>query len=135
MFTYQFISGSGDGVYSSFTNNNLRFITYYYAELETRINTWAGISLDNGVINHVDFAQYSGISGLSSCTNWISSYSNNFSISSLADYETDVINNYLFGDSGKFQQIKYINLPNAKYDISFTKTFGKLKNVETLSIT
>ena len=135
MFTYQFISGSGDGVYSSFTNNNLRFITYYYAELETRINTWAGISLDNGVINHVDFAQFSGISGLSSCTNWISSYSNNFSISSLADYETDVINNYLFGDSGKFQQIKYINLPNAKYDISFTKTFGKLKNVETLSIT
>ncbi len=135
MFTYQFISGNGDGVYSSFNNNNLRFITYYYAELETRINAWAGISLENNGINHADFARYSGVTGLSSCTNWISSYSNTFSISSLADYETTNINTYLFGDSGKFQQIREIKLPNAKYDISFTNTFGKLKNVITLTLT
>lgn len=143
MFTYQFISGSGDGVYSSFTNNNLRFITYYYAELSNRITAWPGVSLENGKINHTDFAQYSGVDGLSSCTTWISNgyyYNNNVSgnmlyISSLADYEKEVINNYLFGDNGKFQQMTTINLPNAYYTINFTNTFGKLKNVTSLTAT
>ncbi len=146
MFTYQFISGSGDGVYSSFENNNLRFITYYFAELSNRIASWSGISLENGAINHCDFAYYSGVSGLSSCTSWISYkpkkedsneyyYSNTLTISSLADYEKGVINEYLFGDNGKFQVIKTVLLPDSYYDISFTNTFGKLKNVESLKCT
>ncbi len=145
MFTYQFISGSGDGVYSSFDNNNLRFITYYFAELSNRIDSWSGISFNNGAINHADFARYSGVDGLSSCTNWVKYvkddseklkyiyYSNTLTISSLADYKTDVINNYLFGDNGKFQVIKTVELPDSYYDISFTNTFGKLKNVESLT--
>lgn len=146
MFTYQFISGNGDGVYSSFTNNNLRFITYYFAELEERIKAWQGVSLENGKINHTDFAKYSGVDGLSSCTTWISNgydykVNNNkvsgniLYISSLADYEKEVINNYLFGDNGKFQKMTTINLPNAYYTINFTKTFGKLKNVTSLTAT
>lgn len=135
MFTYQFISGDGDGVYSRFTNNNLRFITYYFAELEERIKEWKGVSLENGMINHTDFAQFSGIDGLSSYTTWISSYSNTFNISSLSDYEKDPINEYLFGDNGKFQQMTTINLPKSYYTINFTNTFGKLKNVTSLTAT
>ena len=136
MFTYQFISGNGDGVYSSFTNSNLRFITYYFAELEDRIKISYGVYLNSGEINHKDFATYSGIDGLNSCGNWGSSiYSDKISISSLADYENDKINEYLFGENGKFQQMKVIKLQKSYYNISFTNTFGKLKNVETVYIT
>jgi len=136
MFTYQFISGSGDGVYSSFSNSNLRFITYYFVELEDRIKAGNyGVYLNSGSINHRDFATYSGIDGLKSCGNWgSSSYSDSIRISSLADYEKDTINEYLFGENGKFQQMKLFQLDNSYYDISFTNIFGKLKNVETLSI-
>ncbi len=139
VFTYQFISGSGDDVYSKFTNSNLRFITFYFAELEERvtISNWNGMSLNNGAINHTDFAYYSGIEGLKKTSwGWGSNvYSNTMYISSLKDYETDVINEYLFGDNGKLQSIAIVDLPNAYYDISFTNTFGKLKNVENLTIT
>ena len=138
-FPYQFISGSGDGIYSEFKNNNLRFITYYFVDSEKRRSDWSGASLENGVINYTDFLSHCDITSLQGQSfSWISIYSNTLKISSLSDYETDDINTYLFGTTGtdgKFYGLTTINLPEAYYDISFTNTFGKLKGVTELTLT
>jgi len=138
-FPYQFISGDGDGVYSLFDNNNLRYITYYFVDLDKRRSSWAGASLENGKINYTDFLQYCDITSLQGQTfSWISTYSQTLKISSLADYEKNAINTYLFGTNGidgKFYGLKILNLPEAYYDISFSNTFGKLKGVTELKLT
>ncbi len=138
-FPYQFISGSGDGVYSLFDNNNLRYITYYFVDLDKRRSSWAGASLQNGSINYTDFLQYCDITSLQGRTySWISTYSQTLKISSLADYEKDEINTYLFGTNGtdgKFYGLQTLKLPEAYYDISFTNTFGKLEGVTELTLT
>lgn len=115
-FIYQFIVGSGDGIYSAINNNNLRLWAFVNAEA----------SSSNTLTMNQSLADYAKIL-MGNSYSFNSSYSTYVTISSVDDLANSTVKSYLIS---KLQDITTLNLVGTNYtDFSFFEGLTKITSL------
>lgn len=117
IFIYQFIVGNGDGIYSRFSNNNLRLWAFINAEISE------SPTLD---LSDISLMKYSSLMNLGNYTS-NSVYGSKILISSIDDLKEQNIKEHLIS---KLKRIETIELSNLSFeDFSFFKELVSVKKI------